>query len=32
MDGILTWSGKCFGYGDGDDLWTYKGITCWQDS
>jgi hypothetical protein len=25
MDWLWTWSGKCFGYRDGDDLWTYDG-------
>lgn len=22
---LWTWSGRCFGYRDGDDLWTYSG-------
>jgi hypothetical protein len=23
---LWTWSGKCFGYRDGDDLWTHDGL------
>lgn len=25
MKWVWTWSGKCFGYLDGEDLWTYDG-------
>lgn len=25
MEWVWTWSGKCFGYLDGEDLWTYDG-------
>lgn len=25
MEWRWTWSGKCFGYRDGDDLWTHDG-------
>lgn len=25
MDWLWTWSGKCFGYREGDDLWTHDG-------
>lgn len=25
MDWMWTWGGKCFGYRDGQDLWTYNG-------
>ena len=25
MEWVRTWGGKCFGYIDGEDLWTYGG-------
>lgn len=25
MKWLWTWTGKCFGYRDGDNLWTYDG-------
>jgi hypothetical protein len=25
MDWLWTWGGTCFGYRDGDDLWTHGG-------
>ncbi len=25
MDRLWTWGGECFGYRDGDDLWTHDG-------
>lgn len=25
MEWLWTWSGRCFGYKDGDNLWTYDG-------
>lgn len=26
MDWVWTWSGRCFGYRDSEDLWTHRGV------